>query len=292
MGSLSNLPHKVYIASLLLLSACGSENLPDINKYLEGNGDATGEETTQNPTPTDSSNQNPNDPQPTDPTPPNPQPSTTFNIRSVSFSGFSWTVAPWELRVGSGEQLSAMPFDNINTITLSMNKSLANVTNVMKDNFLLSGKNTGPIEISNMNIDALNDVLRLSFATSLEADWYTLLIKDDFSLTDGTKLDGEWTNPRRFESTSSSTFPSGNGENGGDFEFLFGVLPGNVVANDETSNLLVTQEDVTKLNDHILDEAPYSQIFDINGDGVVNSSVDMAKIVEYSREKLRLDQLP
>jgi subtilisin-like proprotein convertase family protein len=80
------------------------------------------------------------------------------------------------------------------------------------------------------------------------------------------QLDGEWTNPTG--SGAGDQFPSGDGDQGGDFTFRFNVLPG-----DANGDAQVNVGDVARLVD--LGFAPYpsgSYRFrnDVNGDGRVN----------------------
>ncbi len=77
----------------------------------------------------------------------------------------------------------------------------------------------------------------------------------------GNVLDGEWTN-------NSDTYTSGNGVAGGDFEFAFNVLVGDV-----NGNGFVQSNDWTAANNgKTTTSAGYSYRQDINGSGVINST--------------------
>jgi hypothetical protein len=72
---------------------------------------------------------------------------------------------------------------------------------------------------------------------------FVLAVSDDADNVAGLALDGEWTNPTSLADTNTSTFASGNGTAGGDFEFYITLLPGdvnrdNVVDNADVAALL------------------------------------------------------
>lgn len=276
----------------MMFIGCGSESLPDVSKYLNqgnnGSGNSTGDPTDPvNPTdPTDPVN-------PTDPTDPITDPQLgEFKVTGLAFLGESWRAAPWRLIEGSGEQLKAMHFSNIDSIQVMINAPFTGVDKLNKSFFKVEGKNTGVVDIELVSINLDKSIVTIKLANTLSADWYTLTVSDSFQLVSGLRLDGDWTNPRNFSSgAGSSTFPSGDHVEGGDFEFLFGVLPGNTVADDEETNRSVEQVDITKLNNYILTEEPYTIELDINGDGVLDSK-DLDEVVSSSRANLQLDELP
>jgi hypothetical protein len=56
-----------------------------------------------------------------------------------------------------------------------------------------------------------------------------LRLKDSVVDSDGNHLDGDWKNPRSITSnTATSTFPSGDWHGGGDFDFVFTYMPGDL----------------------------------------------------------------
>lgn len=72
---------------------------------------------------------------------------------------------------------------------------------------------------------------------------FVLTLDDAVTNVAGLALDGEWTNPTSLTDTNTSTFPSGNGTAGGDFEFYITLLPGdvnrdNLVDNGDVAALL------------------------------------------------------
>jgi hypothetical protein len=89
---------------------------------------------------------------------------------------------------------------------------------------------------------------------------------------DGNALDGEWTN-------NSSTFSSGNGTAGGDFEFTFNVLPADI---DNTG--LVTYYDyfyVNLLSGKSTTSQGYIALRDLDGSGLIDSTDTQAVSSRY-----------
>jgi hypothetical protein len=106
-------------------------------------------------------------------------------------------------------------------------------------------------------------------------DQYAIRLDDAITDVQGARLDGEWTNPRYLTTTTSDTFPSGNGSEGGDFQFIATLLPG-----DANLDLQVTSADLAILNSHY-NNGQLDELFsegDFNGDGQVN----FADVVLYS----------
>ena len=85
----------------------------------------------------------------------------------------------------------------------------------------------------------------------------------------GRQLDGEWINPFSVSTTNSavSTFPSGDGTAGGDFNFVFTILPGDANLNNDVggSDYFVYLRNTVGTG-HIFIQADY------NGDGITNSA--------------------
>ena len=85
------------------------------------------------------------------------------------------------------------------------------------------------------------------------------------SVTDsrGAGLDGEWT-------TGTSTFPSGNGLAGGNFDFYIDVLPGNAArmapSTPPSSNDVKAEVNVRST------QAGYSPYYDLSGGGTINAA--------------------
>lgn len=103
-----------------------------------------------------------------------------------------------------------------------------------------------------------------TFAEPLEADRFLAVLHD--VSTGDVHLDGEWTNPGGGK--AASTFPSGNGQPGGDFAFRFNVLAG-----DANRDGQVDRTDAAHLAANgFVDaaQAGYDARHDLDGDGLVN----------------------
>ena len=94
----------------------------------------------------------------------------------------------------------------------------------------------------------------------------------------GNRLDGEWTNPANTSDTGDSTYPSGNGVPGGDFDFRFNVLPG-----DATQDGVVGPADLSRLLTNYGQTGMTWSQGDFTGDGIVGPA-DLSKLLtDYGR---------
>jgi hypothetical protein len=108
------------------------------------------------------------------------------------------------------------------------------------------------------------------FSSWLAADQYAISLSDMVTDVEGNRLDGEWTNPASLSTVNSavSEFPSGDGNAGGDFNFVFTILPG-----DATLNNVFQQADMDIFNDSWmsgLEDLLFAD-GDASGDGWANS---------------------
>jgi hypothetical protein len=165
-------------------------------------------------------------------------------------------------------QLAALPWSNINSLSVVFNESVTIDTKNPGLALIGSPDIPAPAALSSaaFSYDQATHTATWTFAVPLAADKYLLSIPAA-AVTDalGSQLDGEWTNPSG--SASGSQFPSGNGSAGGDFNFRFDVLPGDV--NQDGS---VTGSDGNVLRTHLLQvsiDRSYSPLSDVNGDGAV-----------------------
>jgi hypothetical protein len=74
--------------------------------------------------------------------------------------------------------------------------------------------------------DSLAQTATWTFTTSLADGRYLVRLSDAVESLDGKALDGEFFNPISVSDTGSATFPSGDGDAGGEFRFRFTVLAG------------------------------------------------------------------
>ena len=155
-------------------------------------------------------------------------------------------------------QLTTLPWSNLDTITITFSQDV-NVTQgdlqalgVTVTNYMISDFNY------NSSIHAATWTLQQPVATDK-------ILIDLTGVTDqaGIALDGEWTN-------GISTFPSGNGTAGGDFQFRLNVLPGDV-----TQDGMVISNDGVMVRNALGTTAGmpgYSVFLDVTADGMVISN--------------------
>jgi hypothetical protein len=131
----------------------------------------------------------------------------------------------------------------------------------------VSGVNTVASAFSDFRYDPQTHVATWTLAAPLTKDRFRLDLDangiDPITDMDGNVLDGEWIN-------NISTYASGNGTAGGDFEFTFNVLPGDI---DNTS--IVTYYDyyyTNLLNGKSTTSPGYIATRDIDGSGLINST--------------------
>ena len=115
-----------------------------------------------------------------------------------------------------------------------------------------------------------------TFAAALPAAQYVLRLDDTIEDITSNGLDGEWTNPSSFDlvdfntngpSQTTSQFPSGNGTAGGDFQFVFTILPG-----DGSRDNSVGNADLTLLLNNWGDPNRSFATGDYSGDGIVGNA--------------------
>jgi hypothetical protein len=87
-----------------------------------------------------------------------------------------------------------------------------------------------------------------------------LALSDDVTDTAGNRLDGEWAD-------GSSAFPSGNGSEGGGFQFRLNVLPGDVNQSEKVT--LADYVTVRSRNNAEPGEPDYDVLYDVNGSGKI-----------------------
>ena len=116
----------------------------------------------------------------------------------------------------------------------------------------------GLIPIDTITYDSINNRATLNLSVSLPSDRYTVFASDAITDIAGNMLDGEW-------SDGISTFNSGNGAAGGDFEFNVNVLQG-----DSSQNGVVDSTDIVAIAvsfNSIVGDTLYDATADIDGDG-------------------------
>jgi parallel beta-helix repeat protein len=154
------------------------------------------------------------------PPPPPPNDTTPPTVTNVTISGSSspdpaHSFASYD---GSGAQLLPAPVQGADTITVTFSEYVYVGINDLK----LIGTQPGNIDTPTIAQFTHNgNSATWVFDEPLLPDQYRIVLDDLISDPSFNWLDGEWDNPTAVNDSSSDTFPSGNGTEGGDFEFDF-----------------------------------------------------------------------
>ncbi|HEX6963714.1 MAG TPA: dockerin type I domain-containing protein [Lacipirellula sp.] len=168
----------------------------------------------------------------------------------------------FQIPAGSTSQVKSLPWVNIDKIVIQFSEDV----NIKVGDLSLSGISATAFPFEHFFYDAFTRVATWTLASPLTKNSYQIDLNGDgldpVSDLQESVLDGEWTN-------NSDTFPSGNGVAGGDFQFNFKVMPGDV-----NQNAAVETMDVSAVNSRVgatTLSANYSPLADIDGDGVITS---------------------
>ncbi len=131
----------------------------------------------------------------------------------------------FRIPLGSSAQTKSLPWLNINQVILEFSED----ADVQAADLSLSGVSATAFPLADFSYVITHDgesstfVATWTFAAALSKNTYQIDLDgngiDPVTDVDGNVLDGDWTN-------NSDTMPSGNGSAGGDFAFLFKVMPG------------------------------------------------------------------
>ena len=164
---------------------------------------------------------------------------------------------------GGADQLSDLPWNNLNQIQIRFNENV----NVQANSLTVTGISGAQYAFSGFNYNSTTDTATWTLSQSISRDQISVRLKSTgtgaVTDTGGLALDGEWTN-------EVSAYPSGNGVAGGDFQFAFNVLPGDVAQAN-----IVNVQSIAIITAEWLHTGYQSG--DINGDGIVNSQ-DLAVV--------------
>jgi hypothetical protein len=165
----------------------------------------------------------------------------------------------YSIPVGSSLQLKTLPWSNVNQIRIKFSEDVV----VQQNNLCVTGANQTQYAFSGFQYDANNFTAIWTLANPVGADKLMLDLDADglhavVSAADGSSLDGAWTD-------CSSTYNSGNGYGGADFQFRFNALPGDVNGSNgvNTSDLLTIRSLIGKN----AGDAGYDVRDDIDGSG-------------------------
>ena len=160
-------------------------------------------------------------------------------------------------------QSKPLPWTNINQITIDFSKDV----NVQQASLALTGVNVASYSFSGFSYNPITYSATWTLSNPIGDDklQISVLSSGPSAVTDkaANALDGEWTN-------GVTSFPSGNGTAGGNFNFNFNVLPG-----DTNQDGIVNGQDIANIASHWLQTNGLTG--DINGDGIVNGQ-DVAAI--------------
>ena len=169
----------------------------------------------------------------------------------------------FRIPVGSSVQAKTLPWSNINQVIVSFSEDVL----IHAADLSITGVNVPHLAFADFFYDAFTHVATWTLAQPLPTNVYRLDLDGDGSDRvidlEGNALDGEWTN-------NSSVYASGNGVAGGDFEFTFKVLPGDV----NQSNY-VEYFDYYAANSRqglSTTSSNYLAFADVNGSGTINST--------------------
>lgn len=167
---------------------------------------------------------------------------------------------------GSGAQLVTVPVGKVDQVSITFDEPVT----VEEGDLTISGVNVASYPTSGFSYDGPSRTATWVLAALIDVDLVTLELNADGAspIVDagGNRLDGEWENPTGAGDPSSSVFPSGNGSEGGNFEFQFTVLPG-----DASRDNLVDGGDYTLWADHYLSAGAWGD-GDFSQDGTVDGA--------------------
>jgi len=182
---------------------------------------------------------------------------------------------------GSGSQLQTVPVGGADTISITFSE----LVSISADSLRLIGLTTANVpQLAEFNYDVMTMTATWRFESWAQGDQYLISLPDSVTDLEGNLLDGEWVNPASVTTVNSliSTFPSGDGTAGGNFNFVATLLPG-----DANLDGVVDLLDLSILTSNYISPNispsyyydgyynPFDQVFedgDFNGDGTVNGN--------------------
>ena len=172
----------------------------------------------------------------------------------------------YAMPVGSAAQLAPLPWGNLFQIQIAFNEAV----NVQQASLTLSGVNVANYTFTAFSYNTTTHIAYWTLPSSINIDKLSLDLHatgpDAVTDAAGKPLDGDWTN-------GTSTYPSGNGVVGGDFNFALNVLPG-----DTNQDGIVNGLDIAQIASHWLQSNGI--IGDTNGDNLVNG-LDIAQVASH-----------
>lgn len=172
-------------------------------------------------------------------------------------------------------QLAPLPWANINQMQIKFNSDISG--SFAENLFGLGGFHTADYHshIQSTVYDASDFTVTITLDTFLGDDQLVLVASDLLTIASGDALDGEWT-------TGQASNVSGDGTPGGNFEFRFDVLPGdvnqsgNLSSNDGFAALRLQSQSIGDIN--------YLAAADIDGSGSISSNDGFFALARQSTE--------
>ena len=177
---------------------------------------------------------------------------------------------------GSGDQLTTVPVGGADTVSIVFSEAV----NVSASSLSVVGLTQSVLPVvTEFSYDAATFTATWRLENwDLHADQYLITLADSVTDVDGNWLDGDWTNPQSVTTSigSASTFPSGDGNPGGNFEFIVTLFPGDA---DLDNDVDMDDWNIFAANMGSL-EGTFTTA-DFSGDGIVSLFDDGFQIVFY-----------
>ena len=157
------------------------------------------------------------------------------------------------------DQLATLPWVNIDQVKIVFSEDVT----VAQGDLSIHGVNVADYAIAGFSYNGGSHMATWTLSGPVAADKLLLALSDDVTDIAGNALDGEW-------SDGTSTFPSGDGSEGGDFAFRVNVLPG-----DPDQSGQVRNADVIKVRlrgGTAPGDADYSVFHDVDGSGQIRNA--------------------
>jgi len=207
-------------------------------------------------------------------------------VIAVVVSGSGTSHAEFSIPGGSGEQLRTVPVGAADRVTVWFDRAVS----VLQSSGTLTGHSVNPATTyASTGLTTAADGRSATWTFSqFPADMMEFSLEGDLSnsVTDqatGSRLDGDWSNPSYAYDAASgaiSSFPSGDGTEGGDFTFRFTILPG-----DANRDNTVGLADVAIMQANYFGVGTESNVSgfgfrrgDFDGDGAVSNQLDYVQL--------------
>ena len=152
---------------------------------------------------------------------------TPPTVLNLLVNGTSWLddpnspAAPVPVSVGSGNQLIPLTWFGIDQVQIVFSE---NVT-VQQADLSLTGQQVAQYQTIAFAYDPQSFTAIWTLDQAIQSDLLTLTLEDNPVDAINLALDGQWDNPVDVDDPLSDTYPSGDGQPGGDFVFNFNVEP-------------------------------------------------------------------